>query len=118
MSDKPKELPEIQDFKPVWVAWTNTDLTEGRGFSVPYAVAESYEAAVRLGRKGSVMGSDCDVSQCLAVKVNHSWLVPGRIMPENEEDKKLRKAREAKEAALEKAKAAGLSEDDIAALIR
>jgi len=104
---------EIQDSKPVWVAWTNTDCTEGRGYRVPLHVAESYEAALRLGRRGSVQGSDCDVSECVAVKVNNTWLIPGRIAPEDGTDKKARLVREAKELALENARKAGLSEDDI-----
>lgn len=108
---------EIQESKSVWVAWTNTDCTEGRGYSVPLHVAESYEAALRLGRRGSVQGSDCDVSECVAVKVNNTWLVPGRIAYENEQDKKDGRLREAREAALEKAKKAGLTPDDLAALV-
>ena len=109
---------EIQDSKTVWVAWTNTDLTEGRGFIIPLHVAESRETAIRLGRKGSIQGADCDVTEAPAVKVKNQWLVPWRIATENDDDKKARAKREAKEAALARAKAAGLSDDDIAALVR
>ena len=104
---------EIQDSKPVWVAWTNTDCTEGRGYQIPCVVAESYEAALRLGKGRNVQGSDCSVSKNLAVKINNTWLVPGRIAYENDEDKQKRRMRE---ATLEKAKKAGLTLDDIAAL--
>lgn len=108
---------EIQDSKTVYVAWTNTALTEGRGYSVPYVVAESPETAARLGRKGSVQGSDCHVAACTAVRVDNQWLVPGRIAAETKDDAALRAKREAREAAAQKARDAGLSDDDIAALV-
>ena len=108
---------EIQETKTVYVAWTNSDLTEGRGRSIPYCVAETQETAERLGRKKSVQGSDCHVSPTTAVKVNHTWLIPGIIETETAEDTKRRKRREAGEAAAIKAKAAGLSDEDIAALV-
>jgi len=108
---------EIQDSKPVWVAWTNTDCTEGKGFTVPCVIAESYEAAERLGSGRNVQGSNCHVTESLAVKINNTWLIPGRISQENDADKKKRRMREAREAALEKAKKAGLTPDDLAALV-
>lgn len=107
----------IEETKRVWVAWTNTDLTEGKGCPVVKAVAETPETARRLGHKGSVMGSDCYVSEEIAVKARNMWLVPGRIVPETDEDKALRLQREARESAAAKARAAGLSDEDIAALI-
>lgn len=110
-------MVEVQAVKPVWVAWTNTDLTEGRGWQVALHVAESPETAARLGRKGSVMGCDCDVTRAFAVQIDGKWLVPGRIAPESKEDLALRLKREAREAAIAKAKASGLSDADIAALV-
>ena len=109
---------EIQDTKAVWVAWTNTDLTEGRGYRVPLHVAESRETAIRLGRKGSVMGCDCEVTEALAVKVNNRWLVPGRIASETAEDKKARLKREERDAAIARAKQSGISDEDIETLVR
>lgn len=110
-------MVEIQETKAVWVVWTNTDLTEGRGWELPLHVAESPETASRLGRKGYVMGTDCHVTEEVAVKVNGKWLIPGCIAQESAEDKAARLKREAREAAATRAKAAGLSEADIAALV-
>lgn len=104
---------EIQETKTVWVAWTNTDCTEGRGRQIPKAVCEKEATAIRLGKKGSVQGSDCNVTECTAVKVNNTWLVPGDIKPESKEDEAAQKRIDAKRAALEKAKAAGLTEEDL-----
>jgi len=70
----------IEDTKDVYVAWSNTDLTEGRGGQIPKHVAEVYETAVRLGHKGSVQGCDCPVTKELAVKVGGKWLAPARIL--------------------------------------
>jgi hypothetical protein len=42
----------------VWVAYTNTDCTEGRGYDVPIAVCAAEATAVRLARKQYVQGSD------------------------------------------------------------
>ncbi len=108
---------EIQEIKKVWVAWTNTDCTEGRGRQYPLCVAESLETAKRLGKGGSVQGTDCHTTEGIAVKINGQWLVPGHITSESEEDKQLRWRRETREAAVEKAKAAGLSDKDIRSLI-
>ena len=104
---------EIQDTKSVWVAWTNTDCTEGRGRKIPKAVCESEAAAIRLGRKGSVQGSDCGVTECTAIKVNNKWLVPGDIKPATKEDEAYQKGIDAKRAVLKKAKAAGLTSEDL-----
>ena len=45
---KPKNTIEIQESKTVFIAWTNTDLTEGRGVQIPLAVCESQTTAKRL----------------------------------------------------------------------
>ena len=65
---------KIEDSKKVWVAWSNTDLTEGRGKPIPKAVCEEESTAVRLGKKGDVQGSDCYISESIAVKLNNHQL--------------------------------------------
>ncbi|MES9841194.1 MAG: hypothetical protein ABW134_11630 [Candidatus Thiodiazotropha endolucinida] len=104
---------EIQESKEVWVAWTNTDCTEGRGNQIPKVVCETEATALRLGKKGYVQGSDCPVSKAMAVKINNQWLVPGRVEMESREDRAIQERIDKKRAAIEKAKAAGLSEDDL-----
>ena len=112
-----KEELKIQETKTVWVAWTNTDLTEGRGQSYPKAVCEKEATAIRLGHKGSVMGSNCHVTAELAVKVSGRWLYPARLHTATTEDSQAQASTDAKRAAIEKAKAAGLTDDDIKALV-
>ncbi|MBN58699.1 hypothetical protein [Thalassolituus sp. UBA3500] len=104
---------EIQETKTVWVAWTNTDCTEGRGRQIPKAVCESEATAMRLGKKGYVQGSDCPVREAVAVKVNNCWLVPGKIEPISSEDVAAQARIDARRAALKKAKDAGLTDDEL-----
>lgn len=104
---------EIENTKQVWVAWTNTDLTEGRGFPIPKAVCEMASTAVRLGRKGSVQGSDCHVTEETAVKIAGRWLVPGKIHTATKEDKAAQDKADARAGALSRAKEAGLTDEDL-----
>jgi len=106
----------IQESKPVWVALTNTDLTEGRGHLFPCAVCDSPTTAMRLGRGRSVQGSDCTVVRAIAVRVNNAWLAPCVIEPETEKDAQARLRMEAAEAAEAKARAHGLTDAEIRAL--
>lgn len=101
--------------KEVWVAWTNTDLTEGRGQRVPLAVCELETTAIRLGRKGSVMGSDCHVTKATAVFLGH-WLVPGVIDAGTKADSAALMALNMRRSAEAKAKAAGLTDEEIKVL--
>lgn len=102
--------------QPVWVAWTNTDLTEGRGERYPLCVANTPETAARVGRRNGVMGSDCEVTEERAYRIGRRWYVPGRIMAATAEDLQKVKIREAREEAESRARKAGLSDEDIAAL--
>lgn len=104
---------EIQDTKEVWVAWTNTDCTEGRGIQIPKVVCELEATAIRLGKKGYVQGSNCPITKAIAVKINNIWLVPGRIEAESPVDNAAQLRIDQKRAIIEKAKAAGLSEEDL-----
>lgn len=108
---------EIHQVRDVWVAWTNTDLTEGRGRQIPLVVCDTEATAERLGARGYVMGSPSPVTKTKAVLIlGHGWLVPGVIEPATESDKVENARIEAWRAAMEKAKAAGLTDDELKAL--
>jgi hypothetical protein len=113
-------IPVITDAKTVFVAWTNSDLTEGRGYRVPLIVAQTYSTALREGRRGSVMGSDCNVSEEIAVRLAGSgtWFVPGIIHYPTQVDIEAEKRRNEALEAVRKAKAAGLTDKDIETLRR
>ena len=41
------------DSKKVWIAWGNTDLTEGKGAAYPKHICELEATAIRLGKKAT-----------------------------------------------------------------
>lgn len=111
--------------KPVWIVWTNTDLTEGRGGEYPLYVCESETTANRMSKKRGVQGSDARVERFDAVLFANRWCAPVQIqqptIEDREADKRVEQARIADQRlheALQRAREAGLSEEDIAILGR
>ena len=107
----------VSSAKPVWVVWQNTDLTEGRGWERVLHVCESKETALRLGRGRGVQGSNCNISEGLAYKIEGmlDWYVPGNIEPESQDDASRRILREEKDRVLAKARSV-LTEEEISLL--
>lgn len=113
----------MSETKPIYVVWTNTDLTEGRGDQIPIAYALSPTTAKRLAHKSGVHGCDADVRQFEAILHGGRWCAPVRLelpSPEDrEEDAKMARAeaaRAAKAAAIEKARSLGMTEEELKAL--
>lgn len=107
---------EIQDTKQVWVVFTNTDLTEGRGRQIPLYVCELGSTAIRMGKGKGVMGSDCSVSETTAVKINNNWLYPNFLHTPTEDDRREQRKMDKKNAVLEKALGLGLTAEEILSL--
>lgn len=106
----------MQPTDSLWLVSTNTDLTEGRGYEKPIALCRMKETALRLGRKRYVQGSDCPVQEVKLLHHDGRWYVPypvTNITEPSAEDIAEHNKRMAYEAAAEKAKAAGLSDEDI-----
>lgn len=99
-----------------FVVWTNTDLTEGKGWEVPLAVCETEATAERVAGGQYVQGSDCPVRKVELQLVNGEWYGPVRIVPPTDVDKRRQKLLDAFAAARAKAVRAGLTEEDIKAL--
>ena len=111
-----------------YIAWGNTDRTEGRGRQVARAISLCESTARRIGRGQDVQGSDCRVVKESAVRINDkfycplSWaqsliiaptkedLVAERVLAEQREREEKRKQ------VLEHARTLGLSNNDIALL--
>jgi len=106
----------VTETKTIYVVWTNTDLTEGRGRQVPIAYAESVSTAARLAKKRGVMGSDADYGKFEAVKHDGHWCAPVTIERPSDDDKARDETNARKAAALEKARQLGLTDDDLEAL--
>ena len=109
-------MMEIQETKKIWIAVTNTDCTEGRGFQRPKAICETKATAIRLGKKGYIQGSDCPVEDGIAVKVNDRWFYPWIMERASKEDIAAQKKLDEYQAVLNKARELGLTPEDIKAL--
>jgi hypothetical protein len=111
----PAALAELQPFT-LFVCYTNTDLTEGRGYQVPYAWSDNYATALRLAHKKGVQGSDAQVVETIGYPVGRSVYGPVRMERASDDDKRADAAIKARSAAIQKARSAGLSEEEIAAI--
>ena len=99
-----------------WMVEVNTDLTEGRGYQVPLHICDKEATARRLGKKADVQGMDAKTHPVKLIKVGSCWYGPVQIRPETKEDAHAQKLLDAKREVVERARAAGLSDEDIAAL--
>ena len=103
----------------VYVAYSNTDITEGRGYDVPIAVCECEATAIRLAKGRYVQGSNGPVRKVEVIEVDGKFFYPNSavsVVKPNSQDIEAQVKMDAKTAAIEKALAAGLTEDEISAL--
>lgn len=103
--------------------YSNTDLTEGRGSEYPMHICKTEATARRLSKGRYVMGTDCPIREVEIIIHNNLWYGPiGMVHPTKEDmleqaridDEK--EAKRKKEAAIEKAKSLGLSDEELEAL--
>lgn len=104
---------EIENWKHVWVVYTNTDCTEGRGRLIPIYVCDLEATAVRLAKKRYIQGSDAPVRKQMAVMVNGAWMGPVEIELPTQDDRSKQIMVDKKQEAIKKAKDAGLTDDEI-----
>lgn len=104
------------DMKSVFVVMQNSDLTEGRGHEEPIAVCGHALTAIRLSHKQGVMGTNAAVVETLAFKIAGVWYAPARIVDMNRQDQLNLGGYVKQQLALKKAREAGMSDDEIAAL--
>lgn len=102
---------------PMFVVYTNTDLTEGRGYQYPIAWCESRATAIRLAHKKGVMGSDAEVCEIAGLMFEGRGYGPVRIEKPTDEDRARDAAAKARREAIAKAKQAGLSDEDLAVIM-
>ncbi len=103
----------------VYVAYSNTDCNEGRGYDVPIAVCESEATAIRLAKGRYIQGSNGPVRKVELIEVGGKFFYPNSavsVIKPSSQDTEAQVKMEAKTAAIEKALAAGLTEDEISAL--
>lgn len=103
----------------LWAVYTNTDLTEGRGRQYVAHFCKLRSTANRLAKRGYVQGCDCPVEPVEVLVLDGKRVLPASLinvqMPSREDEVEETRLLEI-QAAVDRAKAAGLSDDDIAKL--
>ena len=114
MSDK--EQPEKS--RQSWVVWVNSDLTEGRGHMVPKVICAIEATALRLAKKAGVQGGDAPVQEAPLFWHDGSWYGPVYLLGSSKEDDLYQEKLDQYRKAVDKARATGLTLEDIDALRR
>lgn len=96
-----------------FVASTNSDLTEGRGHEVIIAYCETPATARRFAKRRGVQGFDGDVSPVRLYIIEGRHYGPVRFERATDDDRAAMVAHDRRAELLAKARAAGLSDDDI-----
>lgn len=100
----------------LWAVYTNSDLTEGRGSQYVKHFCKTEATALRLAKRGYVQGTDCPVKPVKVLELDGKNVLPTsllHVVQPTEEDIATEAKLVAKRQALEKAKAAGLTDDEI-----
>ena len=101
-----------------WVAWTNTDLTEGRGGLIPKAICKAEATARRLGKGGSVQGSDCSIEHVELFSYDGKTYGPVHVVYPSKEDERYQVRLDEYRATMAKARELGLDPDQLAILMK
>lgn len=105
-----------------WVVVVNTDLTEGRGYQVPLAVCDLEATARRLAEGANVQGSNGEVyrvplTACPDNPHGATLCGPIHLISPSTEDHKVQVQIDKHRKAVQRARDAGLSEEDIQLLV-
>lgn len=99
--------------KKVYIAWVNSDTTEGRGRDYPLAVCAMESTARRLGQGQNVQGSDARITEHM-LPVVAGWVqAPTRIIEPTRDDKAAQTRIDAHNEAIRYAKSRGVTDDMI-----
>lgn len=108
-----------QSTKKIYVVYTNTDLTEGRGMEYPLYYCELESTAIRLAQQKYVQGTNAPIYEKEAICIGSKWYLPAalvHIQKPTRDDSAAQGKIDAMKAAVARAKAAGLTDNDIALL--
>ncbi len=112
MQITPEQLTDPET-KTAWAVAVNTDLIEGRGRNYFKHICDIEATAIRLARKADVQGANGSVHQIELIKIGFIWYGPIVIEQANNSDIQLQRRVDLKNDAIEKARAAGLTDDDL-----
>lgn len=84
----------------VYVVWTNTDLTEGRGSVVPQYICALKATALRLAKGINVQGSNGEITESTVTYDSNqiSYIGPVKIIQGNLEDEEKEKRLQERQA--------------------
>jgi hypothetical protein len=100
----------------LWAVYTNSDLTEGRGRQFVKHFCRLKATAIRLAKRGYVQGSDCPVEPVEVLNLDGKRVLPASLLnveAPTREDEAAEVRLQARDAALQKAREAGLSDEEI-----
>ena len=99
-----------------YVAWTNTDLTEGRGGIIPLAICKLKATAIRLGKGKNVQGCDCEIRESELFYHDGKLYGPIHLIHPSAEDIAKDVIVTTRDKALAKAKELGLTDEEFNAI--
>jgi hypothetical protein len=125
MLPKHEHFATIDGAERVFIVWSNTDLTEGRGREYPRNVCERLTTAHRLSKGCYIMGTDAHVTEDFAYMINGKRYVLGDIVRPNSSDLEIDREREAEriarekfDAVVERFKELGITDEDLDVLMK
>lgn len=98
----------------LYIVFTNSDLTEGRGFLVPFAWSYNKYTALRLAKRRGVQGSDADVQSIETIEHLGMEYIPIACVPveyPTKQDEDLQKQEEERNNAIAKMRELGVTDD-------
>jgi hypothetical protein len=69
-------MSKVTDRKDIWLVYSNTDLTEGKGRVFVEYVCESEATARRKAKQNYIQGTDSPVSKGEAYRIYGVWYYP------------------------------------------
>lgn len=108
---------DVNDIVKIWVVWSNTDLTEGRGNSFPKYLCSKESTALRLRKGCGVQGTNGDITEENAYFIGNKLYAPAMILNSTKEDDREQERLDKKKIAIEKALKLGLTNEDIEDII-
>lgn len=96
-----------------YAAYINSDLTEGRGYQYPLAISLVKTTCERIGAGKHVQGGDAEIITVKLFKIEDMWYGPIKLEYPSVEDTKIEMDLLRRTFILEKARRAGLSDEEI-----
>ncbi len=110
-----KPTPITRERVKLFVVYTNSDCTEGRGSEYPIHHCTSEVTALRLGKGGYVMGTDCPIKEEeFNFIAGHYYKDPIKVtLPTDEDNRVAASLTFKRQRTIEKARRLGLSDEEI-----